>query len=143
MAFEHPFGGLLVANATAQVQDPAGINPPSTIIQTEDPFRVRVNWTLTNIVAPFLGGDWELKVYAESIGGGFEGQLGATVNVPLSAAPALPLPRAYQADVNVPANALAPGAYRLVTLINYSNLGVPLEMAAFEEGPIIQVYAHA
>ena len=67
--------------------------------------------------------------------------LGSVV-VPLNAAPPLPLPRNYHAFVNVAGNTLAAGAYRLVTLINYSHLGIPLEMAAFEEGPIIQVYAH-
>jgi hypothetical protein len=101
-----------------------------------------VTWNLTQVIAPFLGGEWKLRVYAESIGGGFEGQLGADVDIPLNTAPALPLPRQYHGDVNVPGNTLPPGAYRLVTLINYSNGGVPLEMAAFQEGPIIQVYAH-
>lgn len=140
--FEHVFGPLLVGNTVAVVEDPAGVNPPSTIIQAEDAWRVHVDWSITNIAAPFLGGDWQVRVYAESIGGGFEGLLG-TVSVPLNTALPLPLPRQYHAFVNVAGGFLAAGAYRLVTLINYSNLGVPLEMAAFEEGPIIQVYAHA
>ena len=139
--FEHIFGPLLVGNSVAVVEDPAGINPPSTILQTEDPWRVHVDWSITNGAAPFLGGDWEVRVYAESIGGGFEGLLGS-VTVPLNSAPPMPLPRQYHVFVNVAGGLLAAGAYRLVTLINYSNLGVPLEMAAFEEGPIIQVYAH-
>lgn len=137
--FEHIFGGLMTASSVAQVEDPLGINPPSTIIQTDDNWRVHVDWQLAGPAAPFLGGDWQVRVYAESIGGGFEGQLGPTVNVPLNSAPPGP-PRNYHAFVNVTAGTLAAGAYRLVTLINYSNLGVPLEMAAFEEGPIIQVY---
>lgn len=143
MAFEEPFGGLLDGTITANVVvDPVGL-APNTIIQAEDPFFVHVTWAMTGAVAPFLGGDWQLRVYAESIGGGFEGQLGATVNIPMSAAPALPLPRNYHGDVSVAGNTLPPGTYRLVTLINYTNGGVPLEMAGFQEGPIIQVYAHA
>jgi hypothetical protein len=141
--FEHPFGALLDAQVTANVVvDPVGL-APSTIIQAEDPFFIHVLWTIDQVVAPFLAGDWQLRVYAESVGGGFEGQLGPTINVPLNAAPALPLPRTYHGDVSVAGNTLAPGTYKLITLINYSNLGVPLEMAAFQEGPIIQVYAHA
>lgn len=139
--FEHIFGPLLVGNVVATVEDPAGVNPPSTIIQAEDAWRVHVDWSITAAAAPFVSGDWKVSVYAESIGGGFEGLLGSVV-VPLNAAPPLPLPRNYHAFVNVADNTLAAGAYRLVTLINYSHLGIPLEMAAFEEGPIIQVYAH-
>ena len=42
MAFEHPFGGLLTGTAEITVLDPAGITPPSTIIQTDDAWQVEV-----------------------------------------------------------------------------------------------------
>jgi hypothetical protein len=139
--FEDPIANplLLDGTATAVVEDPAGITPPHTIIQSNDAWRVRVNWTMSGLIAGFLGGDFHVRVYAESVGGGFEGQLGATVNIAVASVPNPP-PKNYQALVNVAAGFLAPGAYKLVTLINYSNLGVPQEMAAFVEGPIIQIY---
>lgn len=34
-AFEHPFNKLLTGVAWAEVKDPQGIEPPSTIIQVE------------------------------------------------------------------------------------------------------------
>lgn len=130
--FEHIFGPLLVGNVVATVEDPAGVNPPSTIIQAEDAWRVHVDWSIT-AAAPFVSGDWKVSVYAESIGGGFEGLLGSVV-VPLNAAPPLPLPRNYHAFVNVAGNTLAAGAYRLVTLINYSTWEFPWRWRLLKKG---------
>jgi hypothetical protein len=146
MAFEAPFGGLLTGTAEITVKDPAGITPPSTIIQTDDAWQVEVKWEIDGAIAPFIGGEWEVSVFVEAIGPGEEKQVGTTKNVPLSNAAPLPLPRQYTTAVDVPAfdpNAgvgLDKGAYRLVTLVNFKHLGVPLEMAAFVEGPILQVY---
>jgi hypothetical protein len=138
--FEHPFGALLSGVTTAAVNDPNGINPPSTIIQTEHAWEVRVNWEVTGLVAPFLGGEWLVSAFAESIGPGGEQQVGATAVVPLASAPPLPTPRQYAATINVAAGTLTPGAYKLVTLITYQNGGFPLEMAGFVEGPVVQIY---
>ena len=139
MPFEHPFGGLLAGTMTAHVHDPAGIQPPSTIIQTDDPWNIVVEWSIDDAIAPFLGGDWHVRVFVESIGPGFEGQVGPTVDVPLASHPPGP-PRNYSATVNVAAGFLAAGSYKIVALLNYDMLAVPLEMAAFHEGPIVQIY---
>ncbi|GAB4280194.1 MAG: hypothetical protein Kow0080_32880 [Candidatus Promineifilaceae bacterium] len=137
--FEDLFpGNLLSGQAVAAVRDPNGINPPNNIIQTDDTCFIDVRWHIVGAAAGFLGGEWKVTVYYESIGGGPEGQF-PSQTVPLSAAPATQH-RDYSTTITVPAGTLPPGAYRLVTLINYSNLGVPQEMAAFVEGPIMQVY---
>ncbi len=139
--FEDPvFNDLLLkGSATSVVEDPLGLAPPHTIIQSDDAWRVRVNWSIEGLLAGFLGGDFQARVFYESIGGGLEGELPTPPSTPVASVPAIP-PRNYEAVVDVPAGFLAPGAYRLVTLINYSNLGVPQEMAGFVEGPIIQIY---
>jgi hypothetical protein len=64
--------------------------------------------------------------------------VGPTVDVPLASQPPGP-PRNYSTTVNVPAG-LDAGTYKIVTLLNYSMLGDPQEMAAFHEGPIVQLY---
>jgi hypothetical protein len=140
MAFEHPFGGFLIGALTAAVEDPAGIEPPSTIIQTDDAWNIRVDWSVDGGFAPFLGGDWHVSVFVESIGPGFEGQVGGPVDVPVADAPPAPLPREYSATVGVAAGDLAAGTYKVVTLLNYDNGGFPQEMAAFQEGPVVQLY---
>ncbi|GIK40001.1 MAG: hypothetical protein KJ077_19500 [Anaerolineae bacterium] len=141
MPFEHPFTGpAMTATASAVVLDPAGVQP-STIIQTEDAWRIRVNWQISGAAAPMLAGDWTVRAFLESIGPGFEGQVGPTRVVPLNP-PAPALVRNYTTDIDVPGNTVAAGTYKLVTLINYAHLGVPGEMAAFVEGPVLQFYSH-
>lgn len=138
--FESPFDKLLTGVAWAEVRDPHGIEPPSTILQLEHPWAIQVNWSLSGVAAPFLCGEFEVKAFAESIGPGEEKQVGATQRVPLSVVSPLPMPRSYGTTIHVPAGELSEGAYKLITLITYKNGGLPLEMAAHIEGPIVQVY---
>jgi hypothetical protein len=139
-AFEHPFNNLLTGVVLAEVRDPHGIEPPSTIIQLEHPWEIRVDLELSGVAAPFLCGEFEVKAFAESIGPGPEKQVGQTQVVPLDVAPPLPTPRSYRTTIHVAAGELSEGAYKLVTLITYKNGGLPLEMAAYVEGPIVQIY---
>lgn len=131
-------GPQLAGDITAQVLDPAGITPPEKIIRENDPWAVKANWHIQGPVAPIVGGDWKVSVYAESMGPGAEANLGSQ-NVAVNSAPP-PSPRNYTATINVPAGTLPAGVYRLVTVLNYSNLGVPQEIAGFAEGPFVQIY---
>lgn len=147
MKFEHPFGGAMTATGTVAISEtppaPEIAYPPVTIIQRDHPWQLQVDWSINGLPAQLLGGKWHVSAFIESIGGGFEGQVGATVDVDLSTAPAL-LNRAYSATINVPAANTIPGfnagAYRLTVLVNYSNLGVPGEIAGVEELPVMQFY---
>lgn len=144
MAFETlPLAGL-TGTLSATVAEPGAA--PSNIIQAEHAWQIDVEWQIDGAPAMFLGGDWEVAAYAESIGAGDEKQVGATQTVPLSNAPVLPLPRKYNATISVPSAAVNPvqglkeGRYRLVVSILYKNGGVPLEMAAFQELPFVMIY---
>ncbi len=136
--FEHPFGGLLTGTISTLVEDPSGISPPSSIIQTDDAWQVVVSWNISGIAAMFLGGNWTVRVFVESIGPGPEVQVGTTQVVPLSAAPPA-TSRSYNTTMPVGAGVLPEGSYKLVTLLNYENAGVSGEMAAFVESPIVQI----
>jgi hypothetical protein len=47
-------------------------------------------------------------------------------------------------DIIVPAGTLTEGPYRVVTILTFKNQhGAPQELAAFVEGPIIQIYKPA
>jgi hypothetical protein len=126
-------GGQLFANVVIDHDQ-----PPTTVIKTTDHFHVLVHWHITGTAATTLGGDFTVKVFAESIGPGPEVQLGSVV-VPVSAAPSS-LNRHYQADIFVNPNTLQEGPYKLVSAILYSNGGIPGNIAGVEEGPTIQVY---
>lgn len=143
MAFESAAG--VTGNVSLTVLDPSGI-APTTIIQTDHAWQVRVNWFINGVVAPFIGGKWKVRVFAESMGNGAEKQIGDTMEVDLNSTPPLPTPRNYTTTLNIPRFAddavkgLDKGLYRLTTAVLYENLLVPLEMAGFQEGPIVQIY---
>lgn len=144
MPFEHPFGGAMTGNMMVSVSDPAaGAYAPATIIQRDHAWQINVNWTISGPAALSLGGDWQVRAFVESIGPGYEGQVGPTVPIPVaSSAPAFV--RNYNATINVPAANTIPtfnaGAYELTVLINYTNGGVPGEIAGVEELPNFQLY---
>lgn len=138
MTFEVPNPMSLAGALSAVLIDPG--QAPATIVKTTDPFRVHADWFVNGPAAAIMGGDWHLRAYLESIGPGFEGQIGPTVNVPVATTPPLPLPRNYHADINVAAGAVPAGTYKLVTVLLYTNGGFPNEIAGFSEGPLVQFY---
>ncbi len=115
---------------------------PNTVIRRSEAWSVRLDWSISGGIAPALGGDWEVKVLLESMGGGFEGQI-ATTNVPVASAPPA-VNRAYTATLNL-AGGTVPndGVYKLVVAILHRNGGVPTRMAGFAEGPFVEFYTAA
>lgn len=146
MTLECPVGAPHLSGDVAAlvVLDP-GL-PPTTIIKMSDPFNVQVEWHIEGGLVPMLGGNWHINVFCESIGKGFEGQLGAEKVVALGdgALTNPPPKRAYSTLIDVPAAEtiadFEPGAYKLTAVITYENGGVPGEMAGYSEGPILQFY---
>lgn len=134
--FDNPLGVPLPSTTSVVVEDPVG-NLPTNIIQSTDPWRVRVEWSLGMPGAPFLGAlTYQVRAFVESIGGGYEGPIGPMIPVPGKFAP----PFNFVALINVPVG-LPAGIYKLTTLINATWPGnIPAEVAAFVEGPIIQIY---
>ncbi|HEV8649005.1 MAG TPA: hypothetical protein VG276_06260 [Actinomycetes bacterium] len=139
-AFEVPDPAHLSGKMTVEVFDPEDPNTPVNIIETDDPWYILVKWELDGIVAPYVGGTFHVRAFLDDADGvaASSGQVGATQDVP--AGPfVLPLPRRYQARIDVAAGAVQPGLYQLVTSINYDN-GQKLSLAAFAETGIMQFY---
>jgi hypothetical protein len=113
------------------VTDPADPGTPQTIIERDDDFHVIVNWNLTGPLAPFMAGEFTVKVYVEDIAAtNYQGQIGPTMIVNLNEAPPV-LNRPYHRDFTITHGTIPAGVYRLTTVLTYANLGVPLEMAGF------------
>jgi hypothetical protein len=137
---ETPFPAILSGTINSIVTDPADPGTPQTIIERDDDWHVLANWSLTGPLAPFMAGKFTVKVFVEDIAAtSFQGQIGATSVIDLNAAP-VSQNRQYSADFLIPAASVPSGVYRLTTVLTYANLGVPLEMAGFVEGPLIQLY---
>ena len=151
--FDPDIPGLMQGNITSvTVIDPAlvfpGFEVGNRVIDPTRPFDVNVTWELTGLIAPLwlhaLGGNWDVSVYAESLGGGNEVRLGTNNTVP-----AVFNQRTYSAAVTVPANTLqrhAPGTdqsgiYKFVVAVFLnSDLGPPgFDIIGFSEGPIVQL----
>ena len=128
------------------------------VIDPNEDFTVKVEWEVFGQLVPIwlaaLAGNWDVSVYAESLGGGREVRLGTEL-VPTTSTSACLVNQAkdnctrYEATVTVPSGTLdehAPGTdtggiYKLVVAVFLnSNLpGTPgFDLAGFSEGPIIQ-----
>jgi hypothetical protein len=151
--FDPNIPGLIEGNVnTVVVVDPAQQFPPfevgNHVLDRNDPFQVKIAWELKGFLRPLwlsaLGGNWNVQVFAESIGGGPEILLASDNSVPAD-----PNRATYDVTINVPPNTLqegdpgsnVSGIYKLVAMVFLnSNLGDPgFDMTGFNEGPIIQV----
>jgi len=121
------------------VINPVTINSPfpdsQLIVDMNQPWAINVSWNTSGFLASAIGGTWQVKAYLESIGQGFEGQVGATVPV------AAVGPLAKNAVINVPAPSTNPqmieGAYKLVVTLTHLNPN-PTGIAGYEESTIVQ-----
>jgi hypothetical protein len=150
--FDPNIPGLIEGNVdTVVVIDPsAGFGVGNHVLDGTKAFQVKVTWEITGALAPLWlaalkpFGNWNVQVYAESIGGGPEVLLTRDDSV-------VPDPNvlSYSVTINVPPNKLAEGnpgseisgIYKLVAAVFLnSDLGDPgFDMTGFNEGPIIQI----
>src|SRR6266487_5791932 len=73
---------------------------PNHVLEQDLPWSIKADWYIEGPIAPAIGGDWLVTAYLESMGGGFEGQVGSAIHVPVSTAiPALK--RKYTATIKV------------------------------------------
>jgi hypothetical protein len=151
--FDPNIPGLIEGNvSTVLVIDPAGTFPPfevgNHVLNPADPFKISISWEITGLLRPLwlsaLGGNWNVQVFAESLGGGPEILLVRDDSVAAD-----PSTGSYSVTIDVPPNTLqegdpgsnVSGIYKLVASVFLnSNLGSPgFDMTGFNEGPIIQV----
>ena len=121
-------------------------------------FTLKVEWEVFGQLVPIwlaaLAGDWDVSVYAESLGGGNEVRLGtqlvaSTTTLACTVNAAKANCTKYEATVTVPAGTLEEhqpgtdvgGIYKLVAAVflNSNLAGTPgFDLIGFSEGPIIQ-----
>ena len=79
--FDPNIPGLIEGNITTVVViDPTNTFPPfevgNHVLNRNDSFQINVEWTITGLLGPLwlsaLGGNWNVQVFAESLGGGPE-----------------------------------------------------------------------
>jgi len=114
------------APMSMEVLDFVGV-APSSVIDIDDPFKVKVKWEVPAGVAPILGGDFRIRVFAESMGPGPEKQLGTETIVPV-----VPGQEKNEIDIDIldhqlegegtlPSGENCSGVYKLVTALQHRN----------------------
>jgi hypothetical protein len=113
---------------------------PFTIIPRNTPFQVSTEFAFTGGFATWLvslGLTWFSTFYVESIGPGYEGEIGSSSGTTV----------AGQLNYGLPTTAVSvagladPGTYKLTCAITIGTgaAGPPSPIAGFVEGPIIQI----
>lgn len=118
---------------------------PNRVLELGRDWWVYVEWTLkddpNNYLVASLRGTWEVKVKLESMGEGFEGQVGQTAVIQLDGRTTPYDQWIYVSNQPDPANPDNQGAFKLVVLITFKDpAGEPQPMAGFCEGPMLQFY---
>jgi hypothetical protein len=144
MAELHIFPNPLTATGsfTATVNDNAGL--PTNVIEASLDFTVDCAWNIDAITASILGGTWHVDLYAESIGGGFEGRLAGNFE------PVVPGQTNYSSTITVPGGTLPndpsvhpldddSSVYKLVVVLRHHNGNVTTSITALSDGPIVLV----
>lgn len=107
------------------------------LIQTDQPFSAEINWTENGSFVPFLGGGtWHIDLIFEKMGGGESAYNPNATQVSTGTSGA-----SYNAVVNVPANTLTEGLYRIVVRMQWHFAGGnPGPLVMFSDLGLIQIY---
>ena len=127
---------------TAEVIDNAG--KPTNVIEASEDFFVKCKWNIDKVTATLLGGTWHVDLYAESIGGGFEGRLAG------NAVAVVPGQTDYTSTIRVPAGKLPndppvhplnddSSVYKLAVVLRHHNGSVTTSICALSDGPVVLV----
>jgi len=130
MAIEWPTAPP-TSTMTLDVPDnwPSPPQGPANILVSSIPFTVNIEWEVPSPINMLLGGSFQLRAYAESVGPGQEQQIGPTLNVPVVAGQTN-----YKQSINVGGSTLlgegqlfngvpVSGVYSLVAVLQHLNPG--------------------
>jgi hypothetical protein len=117
---------------------------PGNVLEAGRPFTIKVKWAVSHAVALILGGEWEVKAYAESIGPGPEPKLGDTMIVPVNGG------QEYKTEIIVKAGTLpeldpampdpkVSGAYTRVVVLGHRNVHKYTDVSAVREFPVKRI----
>lgn len=124
------------------VIDPDGT--PNRVLEIGKPWTVEIHWRLTGTGASAIGGNWDVMLSLEHVGGVTDEGTLANANKPLANVEpgSTPTNRKFKHSFTVPGTKpSAEGVYRLVTLITYDDMtGNPAPMAGYTEEPLISFY---
>lgn len=116
---------------------PPGTIASNNVIQKDQPFQILFHWNQGGPGVWALGaGDWLLEVFLEKMGPGEATVPGGYFK---ASAAGVGTSGFYAKEINVPANTVAPGVYRVVCSMQLEVGGVPKALAGFDDLGLIRV----
>lgn len=98
---------------------------PNHVLPRNAAWSVKVNWQISGLCAPGIGGDWKVRVNLESMGAGYEGTLKEQTVPVNTVVPATT--RIYDTTITLPVPndtpGLLAGTYKLIVIITHTNTG--------------------
>ncbi|MDX2039654.1 MAG: hypothetical protein SF097_00310 [Acidobacteriota bacterium] len=124
----------------ADVYEQGGV-APTTIIDYDQEWGVKIKWQLSGSLVPFICGSWCVSLYFESMGAGPEFDLHRTHTLELNPCGS----GKYDYDFRVPRGTIRKEhcgrPYKVVAAVTFvTKCGKPGPMAGYVEGPMIQFY---
>jgi hypothetical protein len=137
MAFEPNVAPFITGDMNALQVFDSHLNPAS-IIRTVDPWRIRLSWDTSGLFIPLVnpGATWTINAYLESLGPGPEYTVASAIEAfgpPANA-------HNYTKELNIAGGSVPAGVYRLVCVLTLTSGGMPMPIAAFREGPVLNFF---
>ncbi len=141
MPIESDYGLVGDFTTSVIVDDHDGAPKSKNIIETDQHFHVSVGWHLIGEALDLAGPNLKFRVQlrAESMGPEPESIM-AVANIPFVPPPSPTHHSDFAHTFNFGAGTLPVGVYRLVVALTATNADIPINIAGFSDGPMIQVY---
>ncbi|RMG27420.1 MAG: hypothetical protein D6730_07240 [Bacteroidetes bacterium] len=111
---------------------------PTNIIKTSQGWSVAFQWETLGALTNLMAGQFQLNLFLEEMGSGEYALPAAFSTATVNFVSA---PNVYNQVMNIPANQVPAGVYKLVVSLTFKGpLGVPGPIAAFSEVGMIQFY---
>ena len=138
LEIEEEINNFDILEPKATLFEEGGVSP-TTIIRTNQDWRVQFEWKVDGSLNHIMAGNWILEVLLEKMGVGEYNLEDNTKKVPCESAP-----YAYKDEIKFVAGKVPKGKYRLVASITFEGpLGVPGPIACTGEGPLVTFYETA
>src|SRR5262249_33790510 len=98
------------------------------LLEVDDPTNVQLDWQLTGVATPVVGGTWLVELFIDDVDGvgATSGSLGASGPIGITGGVS---PLTFTHTFNIPANRVGVGLYQLSATINHSPVGNPNQLS--------------
>lgn len=135
LEIEEDISNFDIVNAKATLFEVGGVSP-TTIIRTNQDWRVQFEWKVDGSLNHIMAGNWILEVLLEKMGGGEFDLANNTKNVPFVSEP-----HVYNGFIEFPADSVAKGKYKIIAAITFEGpTGHPGPIALTGEGPLVTFF---